>query len=409
MSETKRDIIVWGATGFTGALVAEYLLASYGVGGELNWAVAGRNRDKLEALRQRLGPNADKLPIIVADSMDSESMRSVASQTRVMLTTVGPYAKYGTALLEACVEAGTDYCDLCAEVQWLRRMMDKHQARARETGARLLHCCGYDSIPSDIGTWFLQNHAKKRFGEYCSSVTMVVKAARGGASGGTVASMVNIIKETRADRDAARFVAMPYSLNPPDRRDGPRVRDQSGPEYSELLKSWTAPFVMAISNTRIVRRSNALADFIYGKDFVYRETITTGRGIGGWFKAFVISAGIGSILLGVAFSPTRALLTRFVLPKPGEGPDAESRANGFFKHEFTGIASDHRRLRVRVTGDRDPGYGSTSKMLAETAVCLAQDERPTGGGFWTTATAVAEPLHERLVRNAGLTFDVIDD
>lgn len=409
MSDSKRDIIVWGATGFTGALVAEYLLASYGVGESLDWAIAGRSREKLEALRDRLGPNASELPILVADSMDPASMQSLAEQTRVMLTTVGPYAKYGTALLEACVEAGTDYCDLCAEVQWMRRMMDKHQARAEETGARLMHCCGYDSIPSDIGTWFLQNAAQGRYGETCSSVTMVVKAARGGASGGTAASMVNIIKETRSDREAARFVAMPYSLNPPDRREGPRVKDQTGPEYNELLRSWTAPFVMAISNTRIVRRSNALADFPYGKDFVYQETIATGRGIGGWLKAFMISAGIGSVLVGAAFSPTRALLTRFVLPKPGEGPDAEARANGFFKHEFTGVASNDRRIRVRVTGDRDPGYGSTSKMLAETAICFAKDDLATGGGFWTTATSMAAPLHERLVRNAGLTFDVIDD
>ncbi len=408
MSENKRDVVVWGATGFTGALVAEYLLASYGVGESLDWAIAGRNREKLEALRERLGPNAADLPIIVADSMDPNSMQSLAEQTRVMLTTVGPYAKYGTALLEACVEAGTDYCDLCAEVQWLRRMMDKHQERAQETGARLMHCCGYDSIPSDIGTWFLQRAAKERFGEYCSHVTMVVKAAKGGASGGTAASIVNIIKEARADRETARFVAMPYSLNPPGKREGPRVKDQSGPEYSELLRSWTAPFVMAVSNTRIVRRSNALADFIYGEDFVYEETITTGRGIGGWFKAVAIAGAIGGLLVGSAFAPTRALLTRFVLPKPGEGPNAEARANGFFKHEFTGVASGDQRIRVRVTGDRDPGYGSTSKMLSEVAVCFAKDELDVGGGFWTTATAMAEPLHDRLTKNAGLTFDVMD-
>ena len=402
------DVIVWGATGFTGSLVAEYLHARYGVGGELSWAIAGRSESKLEGVRASLGESAADLPLVVADSMDKDSLDAMVKQTKVVITTVGPYAKYGTALLEACVENGTDYCDLCAEVQWIRRMMDQHEERAKETGARLMHCCGYDSIPSDIGVWFLQKEAKARHGAYCDAVTMVVKAAKGGASGGTAASIVNIVKETRKDREARRHVAMPYSLNPPGRREGARVKDQAGPEYNELLKSWTAPFVMAVSNTRIVRRSNAQADFIYGRDFTYNETITTGRGIGGWVKAAMMSAGITGLLVGAAFAPTRSLLEKFVLPKPGEGPDAEARANGFFNHVHVGVLPDGQQFRVRVTGDRDPGYGSTSKMLAECAVSLAKDDITAGGGFWTTATALGDKLHRRLVDNAGLTFDVVD-
>jgi short subunit dehydrogenase-like uncharacterized protein len=408
MSEREFDVIVWGATGFTGALVAEYLLAQYGVDGELRWAIGARSAEKLEQLKKRLGSRASDLPVIVADSMDKPALVAMAKRTRVVLTTVGPYAKYGTPLLEACVETGTCYCDLCAEVQWLRRMMDKHEEQAKQTGARIVHCCGFDSIPSDIGVWYLQREAQRRHGAYCTDILMIVKAIKGGSSGGTAASIVNLVKETREDPEARRFVAKPYSLNPEGARIGPPVRDQQGPSYNEALKSWTAPFVMAVSNTRIVRRSNALQDFIYGKEFLYNETIVTGPGIAGWMKSSAISAGLTSLLVGAAFKPTRALLEKFVLPEPGEGPDANARSNGFFNLVHIGTLPDGSNLKLRVTGDRDPGYGSTSKMLSESAVCLAKDHNEVGGGFWTTATAMGENLYKRLVDNAGLTFDIID-
>ncbi|MDJ0760748.1 MAG: saccharopine dehydrogenase NADP-binding domain-containing protein [Woeseiaceae bacterium] len=408
MNDREFDVVVWGATGFTGSLVAEYLLAQYGIGGDLRWAIGGRSESKLAALKERLGSRAESLPTIVADSMDKDALSALAARTRVVLTTVGPYAKYGTPLLEACVEAGTSYCDLCAEVQWLRRMMDTYGDRAAETGARIVHCCGFDSIPSDIGVWYLQREAKRRHGEYCEKVLMVVKAVKGGASGGTAASIVNLVKETREDPEARRFVAKPYSLNPEGKRDGPRVKDQQGPVYNKALKAWTAPFIMAVSNTRIVRRSNALQDFIYGEDFVYDETIVTGPGAAGRIKALSISAGLGLLLVNAAFTPTRYVLERFILPKPGEGPDANARANGFFNVVHVGTLHNGETIKVRVTGDRDPGYGSTSKMLAESAVCLARNELAVGGGFWTTASAMGEPLHKRLVDNAGLTFDVVD-
>ncbi len=255
--EREFDIVVWGATGFTGALVAEYLASHYGCGGELKWAIAGRSEKKLHAVRSELGPEASALPVLTADSHDRASLDAMAARTRVIISTVGPYAKYGSELLRAAVNAGTDYCDLCAEVHWIRRMMDELEAQAAESGSRILHCCGYDSIPSDMGLRFLQNEAKSRLGTTCERVTMVVKAARGGASGGTAASLVNLVKETRDDPEARRFVAKPYSLNPEGQRRGPRVYDQRGPAFNEQLGGWTAPFVMAVSNTRIVRRSHA--------------------------------------------------------------------------------------------------------------------------------------------------------
>ena len=408
MNDREFDVVVWGATGFTGALVAEYLLAQYGVDGDLRWAIGARSKEKLAALKERLGSRAESLPTVVADSTDKDAMAALAARTRVVLTTVGPYAKYGTPLLEACVEAGTSYCDLSGEVQWIRRMIDTYGKKAEESGARIVHCCGFDSIPSDIGVWFLQRAAKEKYGSYCNNVLMIVKAIRGGASGGTAASIVNLVKEARESPETRRYVAKPYSLNPEGQRDGPRTRDQQKPVYNADLETWTAPFVMAACNTRVVRRSNALQDFMYGEDFLYDETIPTGSGVGGWAKASAVSAGLGALLVGAAFKPTRYALERFILPKPGEGPDANARANGFFNLVHIGTLADGSTIKVRVTGDRDPGYGSTSKMLAESAVCLAKDELSIGGGFWTPATAMGEPLHQRLVDNAGLTFDVVD-
>ncbi len=407
-STRKFDVIVWGATGFTGTLVAEYLLRQYGVDEDLQWAVAGRSDAKLATLIDSLGPKAASLETIVADSFDPESLRSLAHQTRVVLTTVGPYALYGSALVEACVEAGTHYCDLAGEVQWIRKMIDQHQERAEQTGARIVHCCGFDSVPMDIGAWFLQQEAKERFGQYCKSITLLVKATKGSASGGTVASLINLIEESREDRDIARILVQPYSLNPEGERDGPDRRDQQSVLYHDEARSWTAPFVMAAVNTKVVRRSHALAGYPYGKEFRYQEAVMTGDGPAGWAKAAAMTAAIGSLVLGASFAPSRALLQKFLLPEPGEGPDRELQEKGFFNLMQIGILPDGTVLRTRITGDQDPGYGSTSKMLSECAVCLARDPIDVGGGVWTPASVMARPLLKRLTENAGLTFELLD-
>jgi short subunit dehydrogenase-like uncharacterized protein len=402
------DIIVVGATGFTGALVAEYLCERYGIGSELRWGAAARSEAKLAALRRSLGSAATSLPVIVADTLDAGAMRELAARTRVVLTTVGPYARYGSELVAACAENGTHYCDLAGEVQWIRRMIDAHDATARQNGARIVHCCGFDSIPMDIGAWFLQQEARQRYGAYCESILLLVKAMKGTASGGTMASIMNVMREARADREVARVLARPYSLNPPGEQRGPDRGDQRGIRYDPDADSWTAPFIMATVNTRVVRRSHALLGYPWGESFRYREAIRTGRGAAGWLRSAVITAGLTGLVGAASFGWSRGLLERYVLPKPGTGPDAEARKKGFFNLEQVGRLADGRQIRGKITGDRDPGYGSTSKMLAESAVCLALDELDSGAGVLTPAAAMAAPLLNRLRQNAGLGFEILD-
>ena len=406
MTQRDYDVVVWGATGFTGVLVCEYLLERYGAEGELRWAVAARNPDKLAALKSRLGAAA--LPTLIADSHDPASLEAMAASTRVVLTTVGPYAHHGSELVAACVRKGTDYCDLAGEVQWIRRMIDEHQADARQSGARIVHCCGFDSVPMDIGAWFLQQEAKQRSNTHCRSITLLVRSMRGGASGGTAASILNAIREARTDRATARVLTDPYGLNPPDSRRGRDGRDQRGIRYHPQARSWTAPFVMANVNTRVVRRTHALLGYPWGEDFAYHEAIATGKGLAGWFRAAVITAGLTAFVFAASFDFTRRLLERFVLPKPGEGPDRDARESGYYRLHQIGELPDGTLIRSRIAGDRDPGYGSTSKMLAECAVCLARRETDCEGGVWTPASAMAAPLIARLRSNAGLSFDIVD-
>jgi short subunit dehydrogenase-like uncharacterized protein len=404
----KFDIIVQGATGFTGALVAAYLLKQYGTDGSLRWALAGRSETKLRQVRDDLGAGADKLELIVADSFDKAALSELAAQTRVVLTTVGPYALFGSDLVEACVNAGTHYCDLAGEVQWIRKMIDQHHAKARETGAKIVHCCGFDSVPMDIGVWSLQESVHEKYGQYCTSISMMVRATKGAASGGTLASMMNLIKESREDRGIARTLIDPYSLNPEGERQGPDERDQKSVIYRDDAESWTAPFVMAGVNTKVVRRSHALAGYPYGKAFRYDECVMTGRGFSGWMKGTLMTVGLGAIVFFASFTPTRKLLQRYVLAKPGEGPDEEMQKTGFFKLMQIGKLADGTTVHGTITGDQDPGYGSTSKMLSECAVCLAKDDLEVSGGVLTPASAMARPLLKRLRENAGLTFELSD-
>lgn len=409
MSNREFHIIVWGATGFTGSLVAEYLLSTYGAGGPLRWAIAGRSEKKLELLRQALGPKAVSLPEVVADSFDEQKLADMAAKTHVVISTVGPYAKYGSKLVAACVEQGTHYCDLAGEAQWIRLMIDEHHDAAVDSGARIVHCCGFDSVPMDMGVWFLQQEAMRRYDNYCSTIAMLVKATRGGPSGGTMASVLNIVKEARADRNVARVLINPYALNPPDERKGPDKPDQRNVRFDETADAWTAPFVMAGINTKVVRRSQALLGYPYGRYFRYREAVMTGKGAISLLKASTMTAGLGAFMTAASFGFTRGLLERYVVPKPGEGPNKEQRENGFFDLRQFGTLPDGTVIRSRITGDRDPGYGSTSKMLAESAVCLAQDELSSGGGVLTPAAAMGDAYLTRLQEKAGLSFEVLDD
>lgn len=410
MSEREFDVVLMGATGFTGRLVAEHLLERHGSAGGFRWALAGRSRERLESVREGLGEAAADLELIVADSHDRAALDAMTRRTRVVCSTVGPYALHGSDLVAACAGNGTDYCDLCGEVPWMRRMLDAHESAARSSGARLVHCCGFDSIPSDLGVWFLQRHARERFDRPAGRVRFRVRAARGGMSGGTYASMLNILAEARRDPDIARLLKNPYVLCPPDGREGVRQPYVGGPELDSALESWSAPFIMAAINTRVVHRANALQDYAYGREFRYDEAVLTGKGLGGRLRATGVSLGLGAFALGAGLAPTRALLNKLVLPAPGEGPSREKRESGFFSIVIHGDAGDGRGLIVRVKGDRDPGYGSTSRMIGEAATALARElpAESCPGGFWTPSTALGETLLRRLDEHAGVKFELQD-
>ncbi len=409
--DRELHVVLWGATGFTGRLVAEHLLQRHGVDGDLRWALGGRNPSKLEALRDELaregGFAADALPLVVGDGDDLASLEALARRTKVVCTTVGPYALYGSKLVAACAREGTDYCDLTGELPWMRRMIDAHETTARESGARIVHTCGFDSIPSDLGTFFVNREMRRRHGVPCAHVKARVKGFSGGASGGTVASMLNMMEEAGRDPEVRRVLADPYALNPEGRRSGPDGRDIVTPVWDEDFEAWTAPFVMAAINTRVVRRSNVLLDDAYGREFRYDEAMLMGGGPLGLLRASALTAGLGGVMLAGGIGPLRGLLGRF-LPEPGEGPSKEKREAGYFDIRFFGENPQDRgkSLRARVTGDRDPGYGSTAKMLGESAACLATDELEAGGGFWTPAAAMGGALLDRLEAHAGLTFTI---
>lgn len=410
MPAPALDVVVFGATSFVGQILCRYLNSHFGVGDSLRWAIAGRSSAKLGALRESLGPAAANLPLLTADAADEAALRELCARTRVVVSTVGPYALHGEPLVKVCAESGTDYCDLTGEVQWIRRMLDRYEASAKQSGARIVHCCGFDSIPSDMGVWFLQREAQRRFGAPCTRVKMRVRAMRGGFSGGTVASLMNVIKEVGKDPALRRELANPYSLCPKGHPTKARQPQQKTASFDEDFKAWTAPFVMAAINSRIVHRSNALSGLGYGKTFVYDEAVLTGRGLAGRLKASSIGAGLGGFMLASALPPSRWLLERFVVPKPGEGPSPEAQEKGFFDLRFDGRTARGQALRVKLTGDRDPGYGSTAKMLGQAAACLAQDvPKNAAGGFWTPSTLMGEALLGRLTAHAGLEFDVLSD
>ena len=405
-NDREFDVVVYGATGFTGRLVAEYLAEHYSGEADLRWAVAARSAGKLRHVMSEIGVDAGRVPQIAADSESPASLVELAGRSRVVLTTVGPYAKFGTPLVEACVRSGTDYCDLAGEVQWMRHMIDAHHDAAESSGARIVHACGFDSIPSDLGVLYLQHNAIELYGEPCKRVTLLVRAMRGGASGGTVASMLNAIEEARNDRALARIMTDPYCLNPAGEREGPDGRDQHGVVYNDELGVWTSPFVMATINMRVVRRSNALMGYPWGRDFRYREATISGRGPAGWAKAASMTAGLGAFVAAASNAFLRDTLLARVLPEPGEGPDREARENGFFNMILVGTTASGKELRARVKGNRDPGYGATSRMLAESAVCMARDNVDVPGGFWTPASALGARLVDRLQQNAGMSFEL---
>lgn len=407
-SNKEFDMIVFGATSFVGQILCRYLVHEY-TEPNFTWVMAARSEAKLQALKSELGEKAAAIPVIVADSSDDEAMAGLCQRAEVIISTVGPYALYGEKLVKACAEAGTDYCDLTGEVQWVRRMIDLYEDSARASGARIVNCCGFDSIPSDLGVKFLQDQALKTFGRYCSQVKMRVQATRGGASGGTIASGINARKEAAEDPEIAAQMRDWYSICPRPLNNEAKQR-MVGVEYDEDFKSWVGPFIMAAINTRVVLRSNALRDTPYAPEFVYDEAVLTRDGKAGEKQAKRL--GFGTTLAGavLAIPPLLWLARTFFLPKPGQGPSPAEQLNGFFDIRFHGKTGQGDTIVVKVTGDRDPGYGSTAKMLSQAAISLHRDvdKQAIGGGFWTPASVFGDGLMQRLQAHAGLGFEVLE-
>jgi short subunit dehydrogenase-like uncharacterized protein len=401
-----HDVVVYGATGFVGRLTAAYLAEHAPEDARI--ALAGRSRDRLEEVRRRLGGRAVGWPLLVADSADRTALDDIAASTTAVATTVGPYARYGGPLVTACAEAGTHYADLTGEILFIRDVIERCDAPAKQTGARIVHSCGFDSVPSDLGVQVLHERVRADGEGDLENTTFVLTALKGGISGGTIASLKGQIDELRREPHKRKVVADPYSLSPardkePEVDDAPDVH---GPLNDEQLGGWMAPFAMASFNTRIVRRTNALQDWSYGRTFRYRELMSTGRGPLGLAKATGITGGLGIAVGGLALRPTRALLDR-VLPSPGEGPSEKTRTNGYFRIDVHTRTSTGARYVAHVAAKGDPGYGATAVMLGESALSLALDgdRLPVAAGVLTPASAMNGALTDRL-RAAGFTFDV---
>ncbi|PCE23986.1 saccharopine dehydrogenase [Paraburkholderia acidicola] len=414
MTARDYDLVVFGATSFVGQILTRYLCEYLSSGTEtLRWAIAGRSESKLKSVRDSLGAAGQSLPIIVADAADEAQLQAMCARTRVVVSTVGPYALYGEPLVKVCAQSGTDYCDLTGETQWIRKMIEKYEPAARQSGARIVHCCGFDSVPSDMGVYFLQQQAMQQWGIPATHVKLRIRTLKGGASGGTVASVINLVQEAVASPAVRKELLNPYSLCPKDHGFTVRQHYVKSAEFDADYGAWIAPFVMSAINERVVHRSNALADKAYGNQFTYDEAIMTGTGIKGRLSALAVVAGLGVFMAGVIAKPIRILMERFLLPKPGEGPSPAAQLAGRYDLRFFGRTDDGRTVRVKVTGDRDPGYGSTSKMLGQAAIGLAldyiKDDIKVGrpGGFWTPATMFDERFIKRLVQQAGLRFELV--
>lgn len=400
--ETKAfDIVLWGASSFVGKIVAKRLMSRNEQG--LSIAFAGRNKAKLKQLAESIGHS--DIPLLEGDAKDVIFMDKLCKSTRLVISTVGPYALYGECLVSACAYNGTDYCDLTGEPQWIWQMIDKYQDIAKQNGARIMHCCGYDSIPSDIGVYALQQYAKQTTGDYLKQVHYRFKGSKGGMSGGTVASMLNAIESMISNPQSARLLKTPYALvdNKPDNL--PYQKSVKGLEKDKTSGHYLLPFIMASINTKVVHRTNYLLDYPWKTDFLYDESMQMGTGIKGLKKALPLFLGLSAFALMARFNWTRNILKKYIVPKPGQGPSDDLVYNGYFNIELQGMAENGQQVVLSMKGKGDPGYGSTSKMICETALLLLNtDKKTTGVGFVTPAAALKESLVSQLQQQADITI-----
>ena len=385
MSDKSLDVVIYGATGFTGKLVVEYMQENYGNDESVSWAIAGRSEEKLKAVSEDLKVGSN-VPHLLVDSNDTDSIESMVKQTKCVLTTVGPYQLYGAKILQQCVIHGIDYVDLCGEPGWMHEMINEYSNQAKETGARIVFSCGFDSIPFDLGVYFLQKEVIAQHGQPAPNVRGRVRAMNGEFSGGTAASLGATMTSLKEKPELFEVLINPFALS--DGFTGPEQAQDSKPVYDEKLETWVAPFFMAPINTKNVHRSNVLMDHLYGEDFCYNEMWIQGPGEEGKAAAEFVAS----------MNPLADA------PAPGEGPSKESRDNGNYNVLFCADLADGTTIQAAVSGDLDPGYGSTSKMIAESAICLVKECPELVGGIYTPAPAMGEKLIARLQANAGLDF-----
>lgn len=407
------DVVLYGATSFVGKLTAKYL-ATFVKDKDIRVAIAGRSMDKLTALSDEL--NNPDVGVIIANSNEPDSLDAMTQKTKAIITTVGPYTEYGEPLVRACVKNGTDYVDLCGEMTFVREMIDKYSEQAKASGARIVNTSGFDSLPSDLGVHYLQSQAIQKFGAPCQDVSLKVKAAKGGMSGGTLASIMVVMVRANEDERIKQQVMDPYVLI--DEQDKPSVTQtlNTQAKYDTANNMWQTPFIMDPTNSRIVHRSNYLSGFRYSKDFKYEELMWFPNTFKGKLTAKAIAKVLIKFEQAVKSDFLRGILTNYILPKPGTGPSVKSQENGFFDYRFYGYADQSARsnekvqLKVKVTGQKDPGYAGTAMMLSQSALCLALDisKDSLAGGFWSPAYAMGDKLIKRLTAHAMLTFDVIE-
>jgi len=406
----KYDLVIMGATGFTGKLVVEYLIKYYGVKNQkFTWAIAGRNQKKLEKLKtsfQDIDPHSNDLEILVVDSHDSTLLDNMTSACRLVISTVGPYLKFGKPLIESCVKNSTHYCDLTGEVPFIRESIDLFNLKAKKNKCRIIHSCGFDSIPSDIGVLLLQMDSLKKFNETCDEMKLYVRSIRGSLSGGTIESLINISKYIKSNPEAQDILKSPFALNPMDSlKNDTRQFSLKSVKWNNEIQRWICPFLMSGINTRIVRRTNAITDYSYGYNFRYSEVHSFKKGLKGFSRAMIMLIGLGIIQISINNRPLLWILKKFNLPKPGEGPSKEERENGFFKMNIIGSINNIEKNSLSVIGDSDPGYSATAKMLTESAlsVLLEKEKIPKAFGVLTPASGIGVTLVERL-KGKGINF-----
>ena len=412
MKNIEYDLVIMGATGFTGKLVVEYLIENYGVENEeFTWAIAGRDINKLERLRSSfkyIDSNSNKIPRLVVDSHDTNSLDKMTSISRLVISTVGPYLKFGEALVESCVKNGTHYCDLTGEVPFIRKSIDAFDIEAKKNNCRIVHSCGFDSVPSDIGVLLLQMDSLKRFDKPCDEVNLYVRSIRGGLSGGTIDSMISIFKYMGSNPGHRKLLKSPFSLNPRESlKNNTWQPILKSVKWDDDIQRWLCPFIMAGFNSRIVMRTNAITDYRYGIDFKYSEVSSYKKGLSGFLKAVVMFIGLVLIQISLKVRPLLWFLRKFFLPSPGEGPSKEIRDNGFFKLDIIGSMDNIKKIRFTVTGEGDPGYSATAKMITESAlsILLNQDRIPKVSGVLTPAAGIGVVLAERL-NDKGFNFSI---